>query len=173
MDFQDILQWVVTHAGSLEWTLSCWHTSLSLVEFLTCRVSSWEVYLGTWQPWRFGIFFQIRWFRLTSHPHEWLLGPENFLKGFTRWLHVWIFKLKAMLLWPRCMDHPVRILTWPVDRGLSIEGIVKLCSEPESSASASHVGQEFLPSLCSVSFLNRKAEITFTSEEQLWPPLLP
>lgn len=50
-----------------------------------------------------------------------------------------------MLLWPHCMDHTVRVLTWRVDRGLLAEGIVKLCSEQESSAS--RVGQEFLLSL--------------------------
>lgn len=53
------------------------------------------------------------------------------------------------------------ILEWPIiwiaqrmsSRGvwtgisLSAEGTVKLCGEPERSASASHKGQEFLPSL--------------------------
>lgn len=50
------------------------------------------------------------------------------------------------------MAYLVHVLTWRVDQDLLAEGIVKLCSKPECSASACPVGQEFLP-LCAVGSL--------------------
>lgn len=108
-------------------------------------------HLATLKVWDFS---QDQMIVLTSQYCEWLLHPQNFLKCFPRWLCVWIFTHKAVLLIPdmilECPSHGSPSARPHVVCGLeslSAEGTVKLCSEPECSASAGHKGWEFLPSL--------------------------